>query len=142
MHPVRRWLRPPLRPRGISRLITTARKCWCKVAETHGVDEATRAPFFAAADGLSSDYDHGRVLTALINRSEGQLTPAVATAVIASARRLGSDYERANVLVAVARHLRLSGELRRAFVDAANGIGSEYDRNRALAALEGSAQLD
>jgi hypothetical protein len=62
--------------------------------------------------------------------------------VIASAGRIGSDYDRANVLVAVAQHLRLTSALREAYIDAAGKIGSEYDRNRALAALAGSTQLD
>ena len=111
-----------------------------QVAEGYALDDATRAPFFAAADAIGSDYDHGRVLKAVMDHAD-VAAPAVAE-VIASARHIGSDYDRAEVLVAVARHARLTDELRRAFVEAARGIDSEYDRNRALAALGGNAPLD
>jgi beta-lactamase regulating signal transducer with metallopeptidase domain len=107
-----------------------------EVAGAYPLSESLRTPFFAATDGIDSDYDHARVLTALIDQSK--LPDAVIASVIASTRKIGSSTNQADVLVALLQHNRLSATLRQAYVEAAKGIDSDYDKNRALAALGGS----
>jgi hypothetical protein len=62
----------------------------------------------------------------------------VIATVIASSRRIGSSTSRADVLVSLLQHNKLSAALRQAYAEVAKGIDSDYDKNRALAALGGS----
>jgi hypothetical protein len=51
------------------------------------------------------------------------------------ARRIPSDHERANILVAIGGRMALTGELRTLYVEIAESIASQHEENRALAGL-------
>ncbi len=52
-----------------------------------------------------------------------------------AALTLDSDYELANLLIAVAEEHTIDGELRTRFLDVADAISSDHERGRVLAAL-------
>lgn len=99
-----------------------------------GKDRGLALALLDAAGHLDSDYEHGRVLKDLV--AQGPDTEVV-TQLLKQVPRVGSAYERAEVLLAVARAYRIEGALRDPYVDAARSIDSEYERNRALAAAVG-----
>ena len=63
------------------------------------------------------------------------LNDALVLGVIDSTRGMKSAYEAANVLRDVAANYPLSGDLRKAFVDAAERLSSNHERDRVLVAL-------
>ncbi len=82
---------------------------------------------------MHSDYERGRVLKALAGRPG--LNDAIVLGVIESTRGMNSAYEAANVLRDVAANYPLSGEVRKAFVAAAERLSSNHERDRVLVAL-------
>lgn len=94
-------------------------------------DRALSLALLDAASHLDSDYEHGRVLKDLVDQRPDA---EVVVQLLKQAPKIGSAYERAEVLLAVARTYRIEGTLHDAYVDAAQSIGSDYERNRALAA--------
>lgn len=90
-----------------------------------------RVAFFRAVGSMSSDYEKRRVLAALIARAD--LPPELAVDVCA--QRIGSDYEKAELLVQVARRFGGNAAAREAVLRAADDIGSDHERNRVLALL-------
>lgn len=99
-----------------------------------GKDRAMALSLLEAASHLDSDYEHGRVLKDLIAQGPDA---QVVVQLLKQTPRVGSAYERAEVLLAVARAYRLEGALHDSYVDAARSIDSDYERNRALAAAVG-----
>ncbi|MEP7382061.1 MAG: M56 family metallopeptidase [Gemmatimonadota bacterium] len=99
-----------------------------------GRDRTLGLAFLEAADHLDSDYEHGRVLKDLIAQRPDT---AVVAQLLKQARGIGSAYERAELLLMVARAYRIDGSLHDPYVDAAQSIKSEYERSRALAAAVG-----
>jgi beta-lactamase regulating signal transducer with metallopeptidase domain len=103
-------------------------------AQTNPLSERVRPAFFVAVGTLGSDYEHHRVLAAVVERSGSNR--AVLQDVLESAVRIGSDYEKAELLVLVASGYPLGdGELRSAYLRAADTVHSEYDRGRVMAAF-------
>lgn len=95
--------------------------------------EATE-PFFGAVAGIGSAYERRRALSALL--AADSVGDDVVASVLKSSAGISSDYERAELLVSVARKRGgLTGELREAYLDAADRIRSDHERNRAVAAL-------
>lgn len=99
-----------------------------------GRDRTLALALLDAADHLESDYDHGRVLKDLVAQRPDT---EVVVQLLKQAPRVGSAYERAEVLLAVARTYRIDGALHDSYVDAARSIDSDYERGRALAAAVG-----
>ena len=56
--------------------------------------------------------------------------------MLQAAQKIGSDYERASLLVEVAGKYDLTGPARDAYVEAAGSIRSTYERGRATEALK------
>jgi hypothetical protein len=72
---------------------------------------------------------------------EHKLSDASLVKVLAAVSRMKADYEKSRVLLAVANHYSLTGELRDSYIKTADSINSEYERNRALAAVVKRATL-
>ena len=81
----------------------------------------------------------GRVLKDLVDQRPD---PEVVVQLLKQSPKIGSAYERAEVLLAVARTYRIEGTLHDAYVDAAQSIGSDYERNRALAAAASARRVE
>ena len=73
--------------------------------------------------------------------SQNKLSDASLAKVLEAAVRITSDYDKARLLVALARDYSLQGALRESYIKAADSIHSEYERNRALAAVVRRASL-
>ena len=101
-----------------------------KILRQNGI-EAARTPFFAAADTIHSGYERGRVLEAVVRRTD--VSADTLRAVLQSARAM-NGHELSQLLQIIARSHALSGDLREAYVSAANRLGG-YDQTQALAAL-------
>ncbi|MFN2599080.1 MAG: hypothetical protein ABR563_18060 [Pyrinomonadaceae bacterium] len=91
-------------------------------------DARLRAAFFDALRTVGSDYEHHRVLSAVVKSPS--LSREALIAVAQSAAALGSDYEKATFLVEAASRYQTDEQARGAFVAAMRTIGSEYERNR------------
>lgn len=104
-----------------------------------GKDRALSLALLDAASHLDSDYEHGRVLKDLVDQRPD---PEVVVQLLKQSPKIGSAYERAEVLLAVARTYRIEGTLHDAYVDAAQSIGSDYERNRALAAAASARRVE
>jgi hypothetical protein len=93
--------------------------------------------YFEAVGKIGSDYEHRRVLSALIRK--GGLSADALVAAIRSVAGVGSDYEKATWLIQVARLKHSDERVRAAFAEALRGIGSEYERGRVERAAAGRA---
>ena len=94
------------------------------------IDEAVRPAFFKAANKLRSDYEHRRVLDAVVKRSG--TTPAMLLDVLTSAKTINSDYELAELLTEIGGSYLLDDALRPGFFTAADKINSDYEHGRTL----------
>lgn len=95
-------------------------------------NSAALPAFFATVDTIDSDYEHRRVLAAVV-RNE-RLGHERFKLVAKSIAMMSSDYEKAQVLMQVAANSKGDEEIRRLLVDAAKNINSEYERGRVLSA--------
>jgi len=84
-----------------------------EVNEARPIDEAVRPAFFKAANSLQSDYEHRRVLDAVVARQG--TSPAMLADVLTSAKSISSDYELAELLSKVGGSYVLDDALRPAF---------------------------
>jgi hypothetical protein len=103
------------------------------VVSKQKLDDTGRVALFTAVDSVHSDYERGRVLKAIAVRPG--LTDAMVLGVIESTRGMNSAYEAANVLRDVAANYPPSGDVRKAFVAAAERLSSNHERDRVLVAL-------
>ena len=101
------------------------------VLRQNGVEGRVRAPFFAAANKLDSNYERGRVLQAVVRRTDA--SQDTLHSVLQSSRAL-SGYELSQLLQALARTHTIGGDLRDAYVEAANRL-DDYEQGQALTAL-------
>jgi hypothetical protein len=101
------------------------------IVKAHPIDDSLRPSFFKVVEGISSDFERGRVLQAVAGRD-----PAAETtlAVLRAAKQMRSDFETARVLLSVAERQNLTGPARDLYIETANGLG-DFEQNRALAAL-------
>jgi hypothetical protein len=97
------------------------------------LENSDAAAFFKAADGLHTDYEHHRVLSAALKK--GKSSRAMIEGRLKSARSLDADYECASLLVEVAGAVTIDDRLRPLFEDAANTLKSEYEYGRAMSAI-------
>jgi hypothetical protein len=102
-----------------------------KLIDSGGLTDGSAEAFFKAASHISGSYDLQRVLRKTV--SPGMSTRVVEL-VLATAPRVSSSYERANLLQAVAATGKVTGAARDSYVAATRGMG-QHDENRALAAL-------
>lgn len=101
------------------------------VLKQNGVDGEARTPFFKTVSGLSSGYERGRVLQAVV-RKPGTSVETLREVLRATAGMSG--YELSQLLQLVARTHALAGEVRDAYLAAAERL-SGYEQNEVFAAL-------
>jgi len=92
-----------------------------------------REPLFDAIDGMHSDGERRRVLSAILV-SDGR-DAATQALVSKSAGKMPSDGEKARVLVEVARVFTGNDEVRRAWFKAVSTFNSDGERRRTLTAM-------
>jgi beta-lactamase regulating signal transducer with metallopeptidase domain len=105
-----------------------------EVAKKGGVTPETAASFFNVASTINSSYEQHRV-TAAVLVPAAKLDDAVLVPLLKAAATVKSSYDRAEILIAVARHQPLTPATRPLYVSAADGIHSDYDQTRVLAEL-------
>ena len=92
-------------------------------------DENALVALIEATRTLQSDYEHHQALSALVPVKP---TAKVASAALASAVNLQSDYERATFLIDFARRGGLTSATKPAFLDLVKGMHSSYEQSRVL----------
>ena len=102
------------------------------VAKSQSIDGALRAPFFKGVETLSSSFERGRVLQAVVKG--GTLPQETLVAVLRSTASMTSGHEASQVLMAIAATQKLSGEARDLYVSTAERLG-DYEQGRTLTAL-------
>jgi hypothetical protein len=103
------------------------------VSKRYVINDQTRPMYIKAVGSIKSDYEHRRVLAAIV--AGGGLTPAVTQALLEDAGRIGSDYELAEFLIQIAGKGALDATTRDAYFAATAKIDSDYEHHRALAPL-------
>jgi len=113
-----------------------------RVAKRFPVDAATTPEFFAVIQKMNSSYEARRALAQVVEH--GKRSPETARAVLTGAAVLSSDYERTELLRALARDegWELGRDAAEAYVAAVADLGSDYERGRALTALLKRRGLD
>jgi hypothetical protein len=89
--------------------------------------------FFGLLEHVGADFEHRKVLTAVAERPD--LPPETLAAVLDSSRSIGSDFEQAELLVAVVRHHPEVAGLESELEAALATIGSEHEREKVRQAL-------
>lgn len=144
-HEMRRVLTAALKrvsvtPALITELLETARalgsdheaaSLLLEVVKQQAIEAPVRDPFFAVLETVGSSHEKGRVLKALLGRTE--ISEATLLDVLNEAGTLGG-HEGSQVLQAAARLQTISGPARELYLKAADRLG-EHEQNRALAAL-------
>jgi hypothetical protein len=102
-----------------------------RIAEIYPAEAAALPAFFDAANTVKSDYEHSRVLLAMLR---GKSNAETLKLTLKSALGIGSDYEKARVLLQVAAIGKDDKTVREALVEAARNIHSDYERGRVLSA--------
>ena len=102
-----------------------------EILKQSGVEGAVRAPFFRVVGRMSSGYEKGRVLQAVVKKPDA--SDDTLREVLRSSRGM-SGYELSQLLIAVANARSLTGDLRNAYIDAADHL-SGYEQSQVLAAL-------
>ncbi len=83
---------------------------------------------------MHSSYERHRVLSAVVNR-EHSSDPALLSAALTQAERMGSDYEAATFLMEVLKQNGVEGDVRAPFFRVLARVTSSYDRGRVLQAV-------
>jgi hypothetical protein len=99
--------------------------------ERHG-ERAATPEFFKTVATIHSDYEHSRVLLAML--TAGKPSREATMEAMRSLSGMTSDYEKARVLLQIARASAGDEEIRKALVVAAREIKSEHERGRVLSA--------
>lgn len=103
-----------------------------RIASGFALDQAAQTAYVSAVTSIDSDYEKGRVLSALLSKGPGKDTLLF---TVKSASSISSDYEKAQLLLKVAHSSSSDEAVRTALVEAAKTIGSEYERGRVLSAV-------
>jgi hypothetical protein len=93
---------------------------------------AVQSAFFTAAASVANDFEHRRVLSAVLARGG---SPDTVAAALQSVGQIASDFESATILQEVAREHAIEGAIRAPFFKAVSGIGSAHERGRVLLAV-------
>jgi beta-lactamase regulating signal transducer with metallopeptidase domain len=102
-----------------------------EVLKQNGVEGSAREPFFKMVSGLSSGYERGRVLQAVVAKSDASKETLMA---VLRASKGMSGYDLSQLLQSIAKTHTLTGDLRDAYLDAADAL-SGYEQGQVLAAL-------
>jgi hypothetical protein len=102
-------------------------------ASRHRLDAATCEAYVEAANSLDSDYEHRRVLAAMLEK--GEASPEITHAVLQSAAGFQSDYDTAELLIQLLKAQPSDAELSSEFVEATRALDSDYEHRRVLAVL-------
>lgn len=102
-----------------------------QIAKLQSIDGA-RAAFFAALATIDSDYEQGKVLSALSQRTD--LSAETTGSMLQSVAAMSSDYETASFLLRVAKG-PVEGAARAPFFAAVESVDSSYERSRVLQAV-------
>ena len=102
-----------------------------EVLKQGGVEGVVRAPFFRVVSRMSSGYEKGRVLQAVVRKPD--VSDDTLREVLRSSRGM-SGYELSQLLIAVAGARTLTGDLRTVYLDATDHL-SGYEQSQVLAAL-------
>jgi hypothetical protein len=86
--------------------------------------------FFQAVGSIQSDYEHHRVLTALLKTQK--VSDELLTHLLDSATRISSDYEKANFLLEASNAYTGDARLRSAFLKAVETIKSDLLKNKQI----------
>jgi hypothetical protein len=105
-----------------------------QATERFSQDGSLRPVWFSAINTIESDYEHHRVLTAIIKVPN--LSAETLVDVMTSAARLESDYEKASFLIEAINRYQSDARLRAALVNVAKTISSEYERGRVQKRLD------
>jgi hypothetical protein len=97
------------------------------------------APFFAATRRINSDYEHVRVLSAVIKNNP---STEVLLGMLESARDISSDYEKARLLIEAAPLYLDHESLRAPYLETVRSISSDYERGRVLTIVSKRTPLD
>ncbi|HEX5474588.1 MAG TPA: M56 family metallopeptidase [Vicinamibacterales bacterium] len=103
-----------------------------ELLEHHAVTPAIRTPFFQVVDRIGSAFERGRVLRDVGQRPEADHD--VLLAVLRSAKGVEGAFERSRVLTTVASAHAMTGDLRDAYLDAANTL-TGFEQGRVMTAL-------
>jgi beta-lactamase regulating signal transducer with metallopeptidase domain len=103
-----------------------------EVLKQHSVDETIRVPFFKVVGHIGSSYERGRVLQAVVRKPD--VSKAALLATLQACGQMSSAYDRAQVLLLVASTHTLSGDLREAYIDAAEKLQG-YEQGQVMTAL-------
>jgi beta-lactamase regulating signal transducer with metallopeptidase domain len=111
-----------------------------KVAARNGQVNADNAPaFLDAARAVESDFERGQVIAAI---SQVELPDATRADLVRLAASIGSDFERSQAVVRLARGGNHGPLTRKALAEAAMGIGNDFERGKALSALTRAGVLE
>ena len=92
-------------------------------------DAAVRSAFFKATDSVQSSGENRRVLSALLEKKPSAET---LLSVLQSTKRISSDGEKAELLVAMAKECLNNQELLVSFLEASNSLRSDGEYRRVL----------
>ena len=98
----------------------------------NSIEEPLRAPFFAAVETLGGAYERGRVLQAVLKRSD--ISAETVASALRAAGTMPAGYELSQILQTAARHHPISGPTRELYIKLADSLG-QYEQSQALAAL-------
>ena len=110
------------------------------IAESYLNDDATRSAYLTAVGTIDSDYERGRVLSALLKKSD--LSEEILTHTLRTAAAISSDYEKARLLIAIASGMMKAPALRHAYLETTGTIGSNYEKARVLLELLKRKEMD
>ena len=102
-----------------------------KLIESGGLNDSSADAFFQSASQISSSYDLQRVMRKVVDQP---MSERIQEGVLRTAMKISSNYERANLLEAVASKGKVTGMSRELYMNATKGM-SAHDENRVLAAL-------
>jgi Zn-dependent protease with chaperone function len=97
----------------------------------NSIEGSLRAPFFRAVDAMHGAYERGQILQRVVDKSDAG--PDTLKLAILSTRSM-PQYETSRVLLATAKGHAITGDLRDAYVAAAERLG-EYEQGRVMTAL-------
>jgi len=105
-----------------------------EILKRSNVESSLSAPFFQVVRNISSNYEKGRVLQAVVRKSG--TGPDTLRAVLQSAQagQAMNGYELSQLLQAIASNHAISGDVREAYLAAADRLG-DYEQGQAMAAL-------
>ena len=103
------------------------------------LNSESSAAYFQNVDTIRSDYERRGVLSSLLKQKD--LSEKLLGLVLDSASRLGSDYEKATLLIQASNLYTGDTLLRSAFLRAIETIKSDHERGRVLSALLKNKQI-